>query len=89
MSPKSAGGHFCIFFPWSKFERKAYPCGNPLGLWQVAELKKKHIPHETNVMNCDDSVGFLNVFQNSYLDPDSTSLLANQLEGTLTKPLLF
>ena len=89
MSPKPAGGNFCIFFPWSKFECKAYPCGNPLGLWQVAEMKKKHIPHETNVMNCDDSVGFLNVFQNSYNDPDKISLLINQQEGTLTTNLLL
>ena len=88
MSPKLAGGHFCIFFPWSKFQLKAYPCGNPLGLWQVAELKKKHIPHELNVMNSDCSVGFLNVFQNEYLDSDTISMLVSQQDGTLTKDML-
>ena len=78
MSPKLPVRYFCIFFPWSKFEHKAYPCVNPMGLWQVAEQKKKHIPHEHNLMNCDESVGFLNVFHNSYNDPDKISLLINQ-----------
>ena len=78
MSPKLPVRYFCIFFPWSKFLHKAYPCVNPMGLWQVAEQKKKHIPHEHNLMNCDESVGFLNVFQNSYYDPDKISLLINQ-----------
>ena len=40
MSHKLSGGNFCIFFPWSKFQLKAYPCGSAQGLWQVADLKK-------------------------------------------------
>ena len=87
MSHKLAGGNFCIFFPWSKFQRKAYPCGSALGLWQVAELKKQLLPHEGCLMNCDSSIGFLNVFQNDYLDPDSISMLVSQQEGTLTRDM--